>query len=172
MIGLVVGFPPSVLVLRGLSVSSDWLVSAAIILTANLLDGQIDPTVLSKLWMFLWGAFGSFALDVVAYGESFTSTDRAKARLHRRAGYAGARLLLAIVAGGLAVGLDADKPVLAIYIGAAAPIILRRLAAAGSTNGTDLHATITKTAMLPEGTMSDSDHAPEPAGPTAATKVA
>jgi hypothetical protein len=97
MIGLVVGFPPSVLVLRGLSVSSDWLVSAAIILTANLLDGQIDPTVLSKLWMFLWGAFGSFALDVVAYGESFTSADRAKARLHRRAGYAGARLLLLLL---------------------------------------------------------------------------
>jgi hypothetical protein len=88
-----------------------------------------------KLWIYFWGTFGSAAVAMVDYLDSITNKRGARAPLYRDSGFLRARILMALIAGALAVGLDAQTAPAAIYMGAAAPIILRRLVASSNPRG-------------------------------------
>jgi hypothetical protein len=77
---------------------------------------------------FLWGFSGSVAVEVVAILSFYYSTPvRLPARYHK-AGFWVTRVILACLAGMLAVGYKIDQRILAINIGAATPLILTSLA--------------------------------------------
>jgi hypothetical protein len=82
---------------------------------------------MTELNVFLWGAAGSIAMDVVAVVKYFESTPLEFPDRYSRFWYYVARLLLASVGGGLAVAYGIDKPILALNIGAAAPLLITAL---------------------------------------------
>jgi hypothetical protein len=83
--------------------------------------------------LFLYGFAGSIATEIVAMYHFYLASELDSRRRHilpsryRRAGFWIIRFLLAIIAGGLAVAYEIDKPLLAINIGAATPLILQAL---------------------------------------------
>lgn len=79
---------------------------------------------------FLCGFLGSLAIEIAALHQVYqawtSSTTNLPAR-YKKVGFWITRLCLALSAGGLAVAYGIDKPILAINIGASAPIILNAL---------------------------------------------
>lgn len=83
---------------------------------------------MSPVETFLWGFLGSAAVEVVTLlGFYYAKPVRLPAR-YRRIGFWITRLILAAIAGAVAVGYDIDKRVLAFNIGAATPLIVTSLA--------------------------------------------
>jgi hypothetical protein len=76
---------------------------------------------------FLWGCLGSFAIEIVTIVQTYQKLGRAPAR-YRSLWFWAARTTLVGIAGGLAVAFKPVSPLMAIYIGVAAPLILERLA--------------------------------------------
>ena len=89
--------------------------------------------------VFLWGFGGSVAVEVVSIFQFFHDTPIKFPERYSRFWYYVIRLFLAFIGGGLAVayGIE-DKPLLAVNIGASAPLIIHALRQAvpkASSNG-------------------------------------
>lgn len=82
---------------------------------------------MTELSVFLWGAGGSIAMDIVAVVKYFETSPLKFPDRYSRFWYYVSRLLLATVGGGLAVAYGIDKPILALNIGAAAPLLITAL---------------------------------------------
>lgn len=80
------------------------------------------------LEIFFWGFSGSAAVEIVNLYSHFNKDDDKLPYRYRRIGFWIIRLLLAIIAGGLALAYNIENPVLAINIGAATPLIVQTLA--------------------------------------------
>ncbi len=78
--------------------------------------------------IFLCGFAGSAAVDVVAASQVYNAQTIVVPERYKRVAFYVVRVLLAIVAGGLAVAYDIDKPLLAANIGAATPLIIQAFA--------------------------------------------
>ncbi len=77
---------------------------------------------------FLWGFVGSIGIEVVvAYQAISTNQGRLPVRF-KRIPYIVVRLLLGMMAGGLAVAYQTQGPLLAVHVGAATPLILQTFA--------------------------------------------
>ncbi len=79
---------------------------------------------------FLCGFAGSVAIEIAALHQIYQAWNPETKGLperYRKAGFWITRFLLALCAGGLAVAYEIDKPILAINIGASAPLILNAL---------------------------------------------
>lgn len=85
--------------------------------------GKIVP----PLEIFLWGFCGSAAVEVVNLYIYFNKDDNTLPSRYRRTGFWIIRVLLAIIAGGLALAYNIENPILAINIGAATPLIVQTL---------------------------------------------
>ena len=81
----------------------------------------------SPMLIFLWGAGGSVAVEVVTLWGYYEQDKTIPVR-YRKIGFWIVRVLLAIMAGGLALAYDIQKPLLAANIGAATPLIIRAFA--------------------------------------------
>lgn len=81
----------------------------------------IDPQFLT----FLCGAGGSAAVEVVTINQFYHEEPFRLPERYTRFGFWIVRVLLAVIAGGLAMAYKIDSPVLAINIGAATPLIVR-----------------------------------------------
>lgn len=79
------------------------------------------------LQQFLWGFFGSLAVEIVQIHFLLGGSRKLPVR-YTRPSYWIARLLLALTAGSLAVAYDIKTPVLALHVGAATPLIVQALA--------------------------------------------
>jgi hypothetical protein len=79
------------------------------------------------LQQFLWGFFGSLAVEIVQV-HTLLGTSRKLPVRYSNPSYWIARLLLALTAGSLAVAYDIKTPVLALHVGAATPLIVQALA--------------------------------------------
>ncbi|MDX6574863.1 MAG: hypothetical protein QOE96_816 [Blastocatellia bacterium] len=77
---------------------------------------------------FLWGVCGSVAVEVITLYQAYHSHKIAIPERYRRKGFWCVRFALSLLAGGLAVAYDIDKPLLALNIGAATPLIFQALA--------------------------------------------
>ena len=78
--------------------------------------------------MFWWGFGGSAAIEIVTAARYYYPPhSRLPSRYNSFTFYI-VRLLLAVVAGGLAVAYQIDKPLLALHVGAATPLIMQALA--------------------------------------------
>jgi hypothetical protein len=86
---------------------------------------------------FLWGSLGSFAIEIVSIVQTYQKLGRAPAR-YRSFWFWAARTALVGIAGGLSVAFNPASPMVAIYIGVAAPLILERLASTPLNDGTSL----------------------------------
>jgi hypothetical protein len=79
--------------------------------------------------IFFWGFLGSLAVDIVAAAaQYFNSYSNELPNKYRRIAFYVLHLLLAIVAGGLAVAYQIDKAILAFNIGAATPLLIQAFA--------------------------------------------
>lgn len=77
---------------------------------------------------FVWGVCGSVAVEVIAIYQAYHSRSmKIPARYHRK-GFWVVRIFLTLLAGGLAVAYDIDRPLLALNIGASTPLIFQALA--------------------------------------------
>jgi len=83
---------------------------------------------MSPLETFLWGFTGSAAVEVVALLSFYYSNPMALPGRYKKPGFWITRLLLALLAGALAIGYEIDQRILAFNIGAATPLIITSLA--------------------------------------------
>lgn len=79
---------------------------------------------------FLWGAFGSIALEVITFWRAVRRNRYIFSFEQRQIGYYVVRLVVAIIAGGVAVGVGAQSKLLAIHVGVAMPLIIEHFAKA------------------------------------------
>ncbi|MGH9870764.1 MAG: hypothetical protein ACREAA_21715 [Candidatus Polarisedimenticolia bacterium] len=83
---------------------------------------------MTSLETFLWGFAGSVSVEIVAL-LGFYSLNRARLpERYSKVGFWITRLVLACLAGALAVGYDIQGRILAFNIGAATPLIITSLA--------------------------------------------
>jgi hypothetical protein len=88
--------------------------------------GEAD---VSELQTFLWGCFGSCAVEtLLAYRLVISGPWPPR---YRRLRFWVVRVLAAVVAGLLAVAMGSHTPIGALYVGAAAPLILEKLLRGG-----------------------------------------
>lgn len=86
---------------------------------------------MTTLSAFLWGFGGSVAVEIVSVAQQIDVICDGGITLPARYGrciFYIIRLLLATIAGGLAVAYQIDRPLLAINIGASTPLIVQALA--------------------------------------------
>lgn len=81
---------------------------------------------MSAIEIFLWGFGGSLAVEIMTVMFFFLRSEKLPDR-YRSVVYYIIRFLVACIGGGLAVAFNANNPLLAINIGAAAPLILQFL---------------------------------------------
>jgi len=80
------------------------------------------------LFMFLWAAGGSFALEIISlYNEIRAERATGLPGYYKNPVFWIVRLAVTGIAGGLAVAEKAGSPLIAINIGASAPAILQLL---------------------------------------------
>jgi hypothetical protein len=77
---------------------------------------------------FIWGFCGSLAVEVVVLYQAYHSRKISIPQRYKHFGFWVVRLFLSVIAGGLAVAYEIDKPILAANIGASAPLIIQALA--------------------------------------------
>jgi len=77
--------------------------------------------------IFLWGVLGSVAIDVIAVVKIYEAQEITFPARYSRVWYYVIRLMLALIGGGLAVAYGIDKAILAVNVGASAPLILTAL---------------------------------------------
>lgn len=78
---------------------------------------------------FAWGCAGSLAVEVVELHVAYRAGKRIPAR-YRKVGFWLTRTALALIGGGVAVAYGAEQPLHAATVGAAAPLIVERMAKA------------------------------------------
>lgn len=83
---------------------------------------------MSPIETFLWGFSGSAAVEVVTLLGFYYKNRPQLPDRYRKIGFWITRLILASLAGALAVGYDIDGRILAFNIGAATPLIITSLA--------------------------------------------
>lgn len=83
---------------------------------------------MSVLETFAWGFAGSAAVEVMTLLGYYYSGPVELPDRYRRIGFWVTRLVLACLAGALAVGYDIEQRILAFNIGAATPLIITSLA--------------------------------------------
>jgi hypothetical protein len=79
-----------------------------------------------SLQIFLWGVGGSVAIVIVHLYYHYERGLGIPSR-YRKIGYWVVRTLVALLGGALAVAYDIDNPILAINIGASAPLLVTEL---------------------------------------------
>ncbi len=77
---------------------------------------------------FIWGFCGSLAVEIVTLYNVYHKSRIAFPERYKRKGFWVIRLFLSAIAGGLAIAYEIDKPLLALNIGAATPLIIQALA--------------------------------------------
>jgi hypothetical protein len=77
--------------------------------------------------LFCWGFLGSAAVEVLLLHGYYKKGPELPKR-YRSRGFWLTRILLAILAGGLAIAYAAQTPILAFHLGAATPLIVQGLA--------------------------------------------
>ncbi len=77
---------------------------------------------------FAWGCGGSIAIELVSILQIYHREPIVVPSKYRRVGFWVVRLLVVLASGGAAVAYKIDNPVLAINIGASAPLIFQSLA--------------------------------------------
>jgi hypothetical protein len=77
---------------------------------------------------FIWGFCGSVAVEIVTLYNVYHKSRIAFPARYKRKGFWVVRLFLSAIAGGLAIAYEIDKPILALNIGAATPLIVQALA--------------------------------------------
>lgn len=76
--------------------------------------------------VFLWGAGGSLAVEALAWAKIYSVKGRIKVpERYSFFGFYASQLVLATIAGAVTVAYAIDKPLLALNIGAAAPLIIQ-----------------------------------------------
>ena len=83
---------------------------------------------MSAIETFLWGFSGSAAVEVVTLLGFYYKNRPQLPDRYRKIGFWITRLILASLAGALAVGYDIEGRILAFNIGAATPLIITSLA--------------------------------------------
>jgi hypothetical protein len=83
---------------------------------------------MSAIETFLWGFSGSAAVEVVTLLGFYYKNRPQLPDRYRKIGFWVTRLILACLAGALAVGYEIDGRILAFNIGAATPLIITSLA--------------------------------------------
>jgi ABC-type microcin C transport system permease subunit YejE len=83
---------------------------------------------MTALEQFLWGVGGSVAVEIITLYQVYHSRNIRFPERYRRKGFWAIRLFLCLIAGGLAVAYAIEKPILALNIGASAPLIFQALA--------------------------------------------
>ncbi len=78
--------------------------------------------------MFLWGFAGSAAVEVVTVLQIFQKDPVVVPIRYQRFWFWVTRFCVGIMAGGLALAYEVDKPLLALNIGAATPLIIQTFA--------------------------------------------
>jgi hypothetical protein len=75
---------------------------------------------------FLWGCFGSLSVEIVTAYHRFDSESPAPSR-NKQLPFWVLRVLIAMIGGGLAIATGIDSnPMMSIYVGASAPLIIQR----------------------------------------------
>ncbi len=91
-------------------------------------NSPLSSDAMSPLFMFLWAAGGSLALEIISlYNEIKAERATGLPNYYKNPLFWVVRVLVTIIAGGLAVAERAASPLLAINIGASAPAILQLL---------------------------------------------
>lgn len=106
---------------------------------------------MSATTIFLWAAAGSIAVDVLAAIRFYEAPSVEFPERYRHPLYYVCRLGLAVIGGGLAVAYDIDKAILAINIGASAPLILNSLSQGLQRDATSSSAPIVEVQKALEG---------------------
>ena len=83
---------------------------------------------MTHIEQFLWGFFGSIAVEVVTLIQYYTGSYSQLPKRYKELPFYLVRLLLAVIGGGLVIAYNVDKTILAINIGAATPLIIRQFA--------------------------------------------
>lgn len=83
---------------------------------------------MTAIEIFTWGFAGSVAVDVVTAAQFFNAPTLVIPERYRHIAFYVVRLLLAFIAGGLAIAYEIDKALLAANIGAATPLIVQAFA--------------------------------------------
>jgi hypothetical protein len=83
---------------------------------------------------FVCGFCGSMAVELVLLNQCFQD-EADLPRRYKTASFWVVRILLAVLAGGLALAYNIDNPVLALNVGAATPLIIRAFAHGGIGTG-------------------------------------
>ena|ERR1017187_4525166 len=122
----------------------------------------MTPPATATPVIFTCGFLGSLGVELVSLLQVFHTEPITMPERYRRPLFWLLRFILALAGGGLAVAYEIEKPLLAINIGASAPLILQALAQGiqnlhGSRPSAAVGASQT-TALLPQ---------PENQGPTA-----
>jgi len=78
--------------------------------------------------IFLWGFFGSIAVEIVEMAKFYYRSDFKLPFRYKLWHFYLLRLILASLGGGLAIAYGIQKPLLAANIGAATPLIIEALA--------------------------------------------
>lgn len=76
---------------------------------------------------FMWGFSGSIAVEIANIYQVFQDENSKMPSRYKSFWFWCVRLILAIIAGGLAMAYKIDSPILAANIGASAPLILQAL---------------------------------------------
>lgn len=83
---------------------------------------------MSLLETFIWGFAGSIAVEIVNIYQVFQDENPKMPSRYKNYVFWFVRLILAIIAGGLAMAYKIDNAILAANIGASTPLILHALA--------------------------------------------
>lgn len=81
-----------------------------------------------ELTIFLWGCGGSIAVEVITLYSVYQKAKIEIPERYQRVGFYVVRACLTLLAGGLALAYDIDKPLLALNIGAATPLLIQTFA--------------------------------------------
>jgi hypothetical protein len=82
----------------------------------------------SPMAIFLWGCAGSIAVEISNLHSAYQKSEIEIPERYYRVGFYIVRLCLTVLAGGLALAYDIDKPLLALNIGAATPLLIQTFA--------------------------------------------
>lgn len=83
---------------------------------------------MNALEQFMWGVGGSLSVEIITLYQVYQSRNIRFPERYRRKGFWIIRAFLCLIAGGLAVAYAIDKPILALNVGASAPLIFQALA--------------------------------------------
>ncbi len=83
---------------------------------------------MGPLQVFVWGFAGSVAVEVLNLYQVYHLPRIEFPERYRRTGFYIVRFFVALIAGGLAIAYEIQKPLLAANVGAATPLIMQALA--------------------------------------------